>query len=388
MSFEFEKAVKHHAVVQRVARENPELARDLWNATRGQGDPPADSYAEAALDVAPLEYGSLLASGGAANAYALDCLWQYADEARTASPHERRELARQAWARFVERAEKAGEVEYGLGFDESLAWECTREFDTRVASGMATVEEIARLAGRMKAQLSRARAESVSAAPEEIFDVELGSDVGRLLPSELVHLGEPTEILLLGAIADNRALQYAVRGSSDAGRGPLVIALDESGSMHNTRGVWAKAAAIAVIRTAWEDNRVCAVVHWSTSVATRILRPGDGAGLLEVLRHWFGGGNRCQLALDNAADLVDQLQAKGDRGADVILVTDGVETMGDEHDAAIDRIEARGARLWTIGIECPIEEDACIRARAEHYTHLDGSDIARGEIGSLKDAVI
>ena len=384
----FEQALKQHAPLQQAARSNPELARELWLATRGDGDPAPDSYAEAAYDLAPTEYASLLSSGGTANAFAVDCLWQHVDAARCASPYERRELARKAWERFNERAKKAGDVEYGLGFDQSLAWECTREFDTTVARGMGTVEEIARLAGRMMGQLSKAKADKVCAAPEEIFDVELGSDVGRLLPSELVHLGEPTEVILLDALASDRALQYAMKGSDEAGKGPLVIALDESGSMHNSRGVWAKAAAVALIRTAWQDDRVCAVVHWSTSVATRVLRPGDSAGLLAVLKHWFGGGNLCQLALDNAADLVDQLQARGDRGADVILVTDGVETMTDEHEAAIDRMEARDARLWTIGIECPIDEEACIRARAEQYSHLDGSDITRGEIGDLKGAVI
>jgi hypothetical protein len=383
----FNKALKQHLPLQRAAQANPELARELWLATLGEGDPAADSYAEAAADLAPTEYASLLSSGGAANAYALDCLWQHVDVARCASPHERRELAREAWQRFEDRAKKAGDVEYGLGFDESLAWECTREFE-RLDGGLGSVEEIARLAGRMMGQLSKAKANRVCAAPEEIYDVELGSDVGRLLPSELVHLGEPTEVVLLDAIAGNRALQYAMKGSDEAGKGPLVIALDESGSMHGSRGKWAKAATVALIRTAWEDKRVCAVVHWSTSVTTRILRPGDSAGLLAVLKHWFGAGNRCQLALDNSADLVDQLQAKGDRGADVILVTDGVEPMTAEHEAAIDRIAARQARLWTIGIECPIDEDACIRARAEQYTYLDGSDVARGEIGDLKGAVV
>lgn len=384
----FNQALKQSAVLQRAAQSDSELARELWLATKGEGDPAADSYAEAAYDLAPVEYSNLLSAGGTANDFALDCLWQHTDEARGATPHEQRELAREAWGRFEDRAEKAGDVEYGLGFDQSLAWECTREFDTSVARGLGSVEEIARLAGRMLGQLRKAKANKVTAAPEEIYDIELGSDVGRLLPSELVHLGEPTEVILLDALAGGKALQYAMKGSDEAGKGPLVIALDESGSMHNTRGVWAKAAAVALIRTAWQDDRVCAVVHWSSSVSTRILRPGDGAGLLAVLKHWLGGGNECQLALDNAADLVDTLQGKGDRGADVILVTDGVENMTDEHDAAIDRIEARDARLWTIGIECPIEEDACIRARAEHYTHLDGSDVARGEIGNLKDAVI
>jgi len=326
-----------------------------------------------------------LSAGDAANAYAFDCLWRQRSKARGANPYEQRELARAAWDRFEERAKKAGDVEYGLGFDESLAWESTRDFN--ICDNMTTVEEVARLAGRMFAQLSRIKAEQVTAAPEEIFDVELGSDVGRLLPSELFHLGEETEAILLDNLANQKALQYAMRGSDEAGRGPLVLALDESGSMHDSRGVWAKSAAVALTRVAWADGRTCAIVHWSTSVRTRILKPGDSAGLLAMIKHWFGAGNSCHLALSNAADMVDTLQSQGDRGADVVLITDGVEDMLPEHDQAIDRIDARNARLWTVGIECPIDKNACIRARAERYIHLDGGDVQRGELGGMQDAV-
>jgi hypothetical protein len=384
----FHTAVKQHLSVQRAADSDPQGARELWEATKGSGEPAIDSYAEAALDLSPTEYGSLLAAGGVANAFALDCLWAHWEAAKSASPHERRELAREGWARFEERASKAADVQYGLGFDESMAWESTREFDTSVAGGLGTVEQIAKLAGRMLAQLRSRKAARVMAAPEEVFDVELGNDPGRLLPSELVHLGEETEVVLLDALASSKALQYAMRGESEAGKGPLVLCLDESGSMHNTRGVWAKAAAVALTRVAWEDDRVVAIVHWSSSVTTRELRPGDHAGLMAMLRHWLGGGNRCQLALNNAADMVDKLQAQGDRGADVILITDGVEDMKPAHDAAIDRIEARGSRLWTVGVECHIDEGACIRARAERFIPLGAGEVAAGELGAMEGAVI
>lgn len=384
---QFSEAVKSHAAVQNAARLDPELARELWLAVTGQGDPAPDTYAEAASDLAPAEHASLLASGETPAAYAFACLHGHAGEARGASPYEQRELARAAWDKFCERADKAGDVEHGLGFDQSLAWETTREWD-KVPGTLCSIEELARLAGRMKAQISKAKASQVCAAPEEIYDVELGSDVGRLLPSELIHLGEDTEVVLLDALADSRALQYAMRGSSEAGRGPLVLLIDESGSMHGSRGKWAKAALIALVRTAWEDNRVCAVVHWSSSAKKRVLRPGDAAGLLAAIKSFLDGGNYADLALSAGADLVDELQGKGDRGADVILVTDGVESMTARHEAAIDRIEARDARLWTVGIECPIEEGACIRARAEQYTYLDGDSVSQGEVGGLQGAVI
>lgn len=386
MTTTWSQAIKRNQKVRRYAELDPEGAKLLWLATAGDGEPEPNSYAEAALDLAPVEHASLLAQGGAANAFALTCLWEHYYIAAHESAFRRRELARQAWAVFSERAKQAGDVEYGLGFDESSAWECTRDFNTD--RDVQTMVRIAKLAGRIFAQLQRAKAEQVAAMPDEVHSVCLGADLMRLLPSELVHLGQPTEILLLDNLANYRALQYEYRGTDDGSKGPLVIALDESGSMHGVRGEWSKAAAIALIRSAWEDERHCAVVHWSDSVTVTDCPPGDSAALLVALKHWFGGGNDAALALENCADEVDRLKKHGSKGADVILVTDGVEGITPRHHAAIDLVEAQGARLWTVAVECPIEIDNPLRSRAEAYVPIGGAELHDGEIGAMKNAVL
>lgn len=380
------EALKRNAAVRRCADHDAEAAQALWLATKGDGDPEPDSYVDAALDTAPVDYASLLASGGAANAYALSCLWKHWHVAKHEAPFERRELARKGWRAFIERAESAAEVQYGLGFDETDGWESTRDFNTD--RDVNKLVRIAQMAGRIFAQLQRAKSEQVSAMPDEVHSVELGADLMRLLPSELVHLGQPTEILLLDNLSNYRALQYEYRGTDDGSKGPLVIALDESGSMHGTRGEWSKAATIALVRSAWEDKRHCSVVHWSTSAEVTDLAPGDTAALLKVVRHWYGHGNDAALALENSADEVDRLAKTGTKGADVILITDGVEDITTRHERAIDRVAASGARLWTVAVECPIERDNPLRARAEAYVPIGGAELSEGEIGAMKGAVL
>ena len=99
----FSEAVKLHRAVRRAAQDDPQLARELWDATMGEGLAELDSYAEAAEDMLPAEHASLLSSGGVANAFALGCLWERRLEAEQASPHQRREIAREAWSRFESR---------------------------------------------------------------------------------------------------------------------------------------------------------------------------------------------------------------------------------------------------------------------------------------------
>lgn len=56
--------------------------------------------------------------------------------------------------------------------------------------------------------------------------------------------------MTLERIASRRATQYAIRGDTKTSRSLLVIALDESGSMHAQRNEWAKATAVALCRFA------------------------------------------------------------------------------------------------------------------------------------------
>ncbi len=380
------EARKRNAVVQSCAEQDAETAKALWLATRGDGEPELDSYVEAALDAAPTDYAGMLAHGGTANAYALKCLWVHRLVAEQSTPFERRELAREAWDKFIERAKQAADVQYGLGFDESDAWESTRDFHTD--HDTEQLVRIAKMAGRIFAQLQRAKSEQVAAMPEEIADVELGSNLMRLLPSELVHLGQSTEVVVLDNIANHKALQYQFRGLDDGSKGPLVICADESGSMHGSRGEWCKAATIALVRAAWEDDRHCSVVHWSDHVSITNLPPGDTSGLLKVIHHWLGGQNDAALALDNGADEVDRLAKKGTKGADVILITDGVEDITSRHERAIDRVEAQGARLWTVAVECAIAPTNPLRARAEQYVPIGGAELREGEVGGMKGAVL
>jgi len=387
MGHDFNLACRTHARVRDCATESRPLAEALWGAVCGLGQPRADSYGEALQDSLPARYAAQLARGESATAYALACAWEHLALARVATPFERRELARKVWAAFTERAEAADEIERGFGCDDSDAWEFAE--DTTPAGGsMVSVEQVARLAGRIFAQLSRAKAERVTAVPEEVYDVELGADLSKLLPSELQHLGQPTEVLLLDNLVNSKCLQYKMRGSSEAGRGPLVICLDESSSMHEGRRAWSKAAAIALTRVAWEDDRKVSVIHYSVSVRIRELETGDQAALLAVIRNWLDGGTQISLALENAASEVERLQGQGDKGADVVLISDGVDKRITAQSRAIDQIEATDARLWTVAIECEIPRGNPLRDRAAEYVSIGGAELHEGGLGAMKDAVL
>jgi Mg-chelatase subunit ChlD len=381
----FRDAQHRHQAVAAAAADEPVLAGDLWNAVAGLGaELPRNSFAEAVRDTAPSEHTTLLASEDVAAAYAFGLFWAaLPGVADGDTPFAKREAAREQWAAFDKRAKQTGTLAEGFGWDLSSAWAHTRE--VKLAQGdMSKVEAIARLAGRMYAALRGAHAKKVRGVAGEVYAVEQGNDIARLLPAEQVLLAEPVlDVVGLERVATRRAAQYATRGVQKRSRGPLVIALDESSSMHARRNTWAKAAAVALARVASEEKRPVTVVHYSTSVAVQTLRPGDRAGLVTMIQHFLGGGTAIGLALNQAVDQVKALAQKGQPGADVVLVTDGVDGNVTAQAAAVDAAFAIQARLWTVAIECAIGADSPLRARASQYTRLDGEQLADGRSVTL-----
>lgn len=384
----FEDAVMNHAnIAQATCGMEPQpmaLAESLWRAVTGVDGHDPGSLSEALYEAAPSEYAVLLSVGGAAASHAWMLAWDSRIYAAELNGYKLRNLAKSVWEKFADKATKAKFLSEGFGCDDSEAWEHERD-SGRYDGDLTRVHEIAELAGRMYHALKGARAQQPSQAPEEIYSVTLGAELSRLLPSELAHLGQPTEILLIERLAERKALCYAVRGQEQTSRGPLVIALDESSSMHGKRNVWSKAAAVALSRVALEDGRPVSVVRYSVAIQVMELKPGDLSVYLKLARGFLGGGTYIGRALSRSAVEVERMAKKGDKGADVVLVTDGEsgESLHDE----IDKIQSVGSRLWTVGIETNIRESDTIRSRAEKYTSIGYHELASGDVSCLSSVV-
>ena len=73
-------------------------------------------------------------------------------------------------------------------------------------------------------------------------------------------------------------------------------------------------------------------------------------------------------------------------GADVILVTDGIDGDVNAQETAIAEGHVIGARLWTVAIECDIPDKSPLRAKAAHYIRLGRSDLTDKSVTLLAGA--
>ncbi len=180
----------------------------------------------------------------------------------------------------------------------------------------------------------------------ETGGLERSDELARQLPSELALLGHPKLRMLWHARRAERLLMsYAYRGlspqtrliaeqqhsdgeqqtqSSDPGRGPIIVCLDTSGSMHGEPEQIAKALVLEALIVASREQRACYVFSFGgpQQVIEHELNLGKGGlgRLLEFLQMSFHGGTDVTTPLLMA---MQRQQQQGWQQADILLVTDG-----------------------------------------------------------------
>jgi uncharacterized protein with von Willebrand factor type A (vWA) domain len=247
------------------------------------------------------------------------------------------------------------------------------------------LRRVAALAGRMKTAAVHKQRTKARIGHEEVCDVTAGNDINRMLPTELVMLAdENTEALLYRRLMDRSVLQYDLRGKKKQSEGPIILAVDESGSMSGAPDEWAKAVMFGLLEIAARQNRPAYLIHFDSRV-TRTdefldARKLDLKTIAEAVSYFTGGGTCIGNALAKAADVM--LSSEGPwKRADVILITDGQSGDTEEQAAQIKRIKDRGGHLYTVAIGC--EPDSILKEESDEVVHLHSEDIRDGDTSAV-----
>ncbi len=188
------------------------------------------------------------------------------------------------------------------------------------------LKRICELAGRFRRVAQSKQRQKVSHGLDDVVGVEPGGDVGRLLPVELGRLMVPElELDTLRRIAERQALCREHHAVEPVGKGPVIVCLDESGSMGGDRIHTAKALALALAWVARHQRRWCALVAYSGDSGERLLPlpPGrwDEARLLDWLTAFLGKGSEIDVPVRELPRMYRQLNAPPGV-TDVVFVTD------------------------------------------------------------------
>lgn len=251
------------------------------------------------------------------------------------------------------------------------------------------LRRIAKLAGRMKAAAIAKQRTKARPGAEELCDVTAGDNLQRLLPVELGNLAdETTEALLYRRLMEGSALNYELRGKEHRSEGPIILAVDESGSMSGAPDEWSKAVMCGLLEIAARQKRPAYLIHFDGGV-TRVdewLNPSEMtlASIEDAAMHFTGGGTSIGAALTEAADVMERNEGPWKR-ADVVLVTDGDSWDVEVQNKAIERIKNRGGHLYYVGIgQNPPEH---LKAAADESLVLGREDCTKGDTSKISSAV-
>ncbi len=220
---------------------------------------------------------------------------------------------------------------YNLDADRVLSIASTLEHNEKL-------KKISRLAGRIVNLSDGMRSKRVLDAPAEIHDVKLGNDITRLVPSELINLAIPElEDSFHQRYLDSTLQQYEIQGEGRAGKGPIVMCIDASGSMsdggyygyRDHEGVsamyWANACFLAVAEMARRENRHLHVC-WFDQCVFNDAHVDPSKDNFKTLTKYAStdprGGTNFSAALDFALNVIEKEHQFGK--ADIIFVTDGL----------------------------------------------------------------
>jgi len=198
------------------------------------------------------------------------------------------------------------------------------------------------------------------------------------LPSEIALLADPgLEDLFYLRFAERGLMQHDLIGHEPEGQGPIIIAIDESGSMTTDYGgmtgeVWSKAVMLAPLSIARLQKRDLAVIHFSGPGDLRLDPfPRREAAPVEVIAcasFFFSGGTVFEPWMEKALDLVDGSQFEK---ADVICVSDGISDVSSEAQAEWTRRRAeRGMRSYSVLIGSN-QGEALLDEISDAVFHLD-----------------
>lgn len=257
-----------------------------------------------------------------------------------------------------EAAQAAGNIPgFGQGFGQGEPRYESPEQALSIAEEWANNPDLRRMAelfGRLDRDIRFQRSKRVVGGQDEIVSIEYGDNLNRVLPAEWALFSDPeSEDDFLARYLSGELLTFSTVGEEHAGRGPIVVVTDGSGSMHGERNIWTRAIAMCLLHIARLEKRDFALVEFSGpgQVESWVFRAKDALdpeAIVEMCSHMFGGGTLPIGGVQRAIEIMKE--AKEFRQADIVLVGDGEAGFSAEDERLCSQMTEMGIKRYGIGI--------------------------------------
>lgn len=290
---------------------------------------------------------------------------------------EMKEIAKSAVKDALEEAENLDSLDTTWGLDPGAlqALPAQRRIELSKKFNTDKFKRVAELLGSMTRLAIGEQQKKVVTARDEIYDIELGDDLTRVLPTELVNMGdEDMDVVFFNKMVERNLPQYKLRGTEKIAKGDIIVCIDDSGSMGGDREPWAKAVGLALLAICKLQKRGFTGIHFGSpgetktyefnkqdwSCSTRYLRGGSTPtvephldqldAVVSFAETFFNSGTDFMTPLSMSLDrLRTQFEEKGAVQGDIVFITDGICGVDDEWLKAFKEAQAEmGFRVWGV----------------------------------------
>lgn len=307
-------------------------AEDAANAAQGKAQSLADIAAQA--QGAQKTKFNKQANAAAKNAAQAQQIFQniqnQMNQALPGMQQKLRQAMRSAEQKAVNEVKETSELLESWGTEPGQLQQLPAEKRLELAgklSKSAKMKKLARMVGRFRRLALHAQKTKIKHGLDEVFDLENGSDLNRIVPSELGLLKNPITKREFGRkFTEGKLLQYKLRGMERAGKGPIVCCIDSSGSMNGDKELWSKAVALGLLEIAQMQHRNYAAIQFGSKgqpLDITIIEKGERniiEKVLHIAEYFLGGGTDFEDPLDKAMEIIHNVEFKK---ADIVFVTDG-----------------------------------------------------------------
>jgi len=215
----------------------------------------------------------------------------------------------------------------------------------------------------------------------EIQGLKYSNDIAASLPSEIALLKNAnTKKLFQLKFAQKQLLSFDFQNEEPKTKqeieteevsiekkepkGPIIICVDTSGSMHGTPENIAKTVTFALAKIAINEERKCFVISFSTDIETLEVKPNEDVEmtsvkdenyiqkLVQFLGMSFNGGTDAEPALKKAIQMLKgEGEETGYSNADVLMISDFVmANLSDDLSLAIEAEKNKNTSFYSLVI--------------------------------------
>nr|WP_285847107.1 VWA domain-containing protein [Sporosarcina luteola] len=189
------------------------------------------------------------------------------------------------------------------------------------------MKEIADWAGRFK-QAARKKQKVKYSEAMGRSGVTIGSNIERLLPMELgLYMHPITRNDFLRRFVEGQTMIYEQEGKEVLGKGPIILCLDQSGSMQHL-DTQSKGFTLALMSIARKQRRDFCLILFSTRLQVFTYEKGKIkiSDMVKLAQTFLSGGTDFSLPLCKSLNVISESRFKK---ADVVFVTDGEDSIKD-----------------------------------------------------------